>query len=197
MPVTVRDYTPDLREWKQQAYNDLPHNLRSFIAKVEEDFDEKCDEIAHRPSGMEQRISEVLPGIFIGNRDVLQDRGLLREKRIKAVLNMALEVNACPEVYGIDAFKIGIDDGVLARVGVFEKAAEVIHRAKQQDKPILVHCQAGRSRSATAVIAYLMLYDGLGYWRALSVVRYHRPEANPHPLLVRTLIRDLTHRFKP
>lgn len=51
---------------------------------------------------------------------------------------------------------------------------------------ILVHCEAGRSRSPTIIIAYLMRKYGMNYEDSLKFVRTKR-KVKPNPNLVRQL----------
>lgn len=50
----------------------------------------------------------------------------------------------------------------------------------QKNQKVLVHCQAGISRSATVVIAYLMNRYGTGFRETFNFVRTKRPIANPN-----------------
>lgn len=47
--------------------------------------------------------------------------------------------------------------------------------------PTLVHCAAGVSRSASAVIAYLMMFQGMDYVTAYQYVKSKRPVIHPNP----------------
>uniref|UniRef100_A0A3Q3X885 Dual specificity protein phosphatase n=1 Tax=Mola mola TaxID=94237 RepID=A0A3Q3X885_MOLML len=55
----------------------------------------------------------------------------------------------------------------------FAEAAEFIHGALSQ-KRVLVHCARGISRSATLVLAYLMIRERLTLVEAVEAVRTHR-----------------------
>ncbi|KAJ1489034.1 protein-tyrosine phosphatase-like protein, partial [Baffinella frigidus] len=46
---------------------------------------------------------------------------------------------------------------------------------------VLVHCYAGVSRSATAILAYMIDSFGLDVATALEHLRRSRPQANPNP----------------
>nr|KAF6368230.1 dual specificity phosphatase 26 [Myotis myotis]KAF6373498.1 dual specificity phosphatase 26 [Pipistrellus kuhlii] len=57
----------------------------------------------------------------------------------------------------------------------FQTAADFIHRALSlPGGKILVHCAVGVSRSATLVLAYLMLYHHLTLVEAIKKVKDHR-----------------------
>lgn len=77
---------------------------------------------------------------------------------------------------------------------IFEEASEFIDHVEQIGGKVLVHCFEGRSRSATLVIAYLMLkknFSLLEAWNALK--RVHR-RAQPNDGFARILL-NLDHKL--
>lgn len=63
---------------------------------------------------------------------------------------------------GIDHLHIQAVDFLGLSEEQFGKAIEFMHRFISQNKRVLVHCKAGRGRSAAVVIAYLMKYGSEG-----------------------------------
>lgn len=61
------------------------------------------------------------------------------------------------------------------------KALKFMDAAIQYPNTLLVHCQMGMSRSATTVIVYLMLKEGLTFWDALVQTVSARPVVSPNP----------------
>ena len=55
-------------------------------------------------------------------------------------------------------------------------ATKAIHDYLAMNKTVLVHCFAGRSRSATVIAAYLMSYRGLSKTEAIDFIRTKKPE---------------------
>lgn len=53
-------------------------------------------------------------------------------------------------------------------------------RKGNPDAVIFVHCKAGKSRSATVVVAYLMWHEGANQGTAYDEVKNMRPEVSPN-----------------
>uniref|UniRef100_A0A3Q3R8Q1 Dual specificity phosphatase 10 n=1 Tax=Monopterus albus TaxID=43700 RepID=A0A3Q3R8Q1_MONAL len=62
----------------------------------------------------------------------------------------------------------------------FEEAFEFIEEAHQAGMGLLIHCQAGVSRSATIVIAYLMKHTWMTMTDAYKFVKTRRPIISPN-----------------
>jgi len=63
----------------------------------------------------------------------------------------------------------------------FEDASEFMHEAlKKKDQKVLVHCMAGRSRSVSCILAYLMRYQKLSLEDSLLFTQSKRPIAQPN-----------------
>jgi hypothetical protein len=139
---------------------------------------------------------EVYPGLWVGGDDPPQDPKFIEKHGIQVILNMCQEA-VCDPPQNVSYFRIGIADGDCAPVGVYPKAAEIINDTRKAGRTILVHCAAGVSRSVTAVIAWDILYNGIGYRKSLENIRQRRPIANPHPLLIRSVMRDIGNKFIP
>ena len=56
----------------------------------------------------------------------------------------------------------------------------ITERTKKHDGVVLVHCQAGVSRSATIVIAYIMEYSSLSMQKAYDYVKSKRTIVAPN-----------------
>lgn len=195
-PSVFRDYTDNFTEWKQQTFSSLPELMKAVIRKHEKAWNSKLAENLTIPLSVMERPNQVHDGIWIGSYESVVNDDLMNNK-IDVVLNMAIECDYTLKQPKTQLVKIGIEDGRLTNCGVFRKAAEVVYNARANDQAVLVHCAAGVSRSATAVLSYLMIYERMGWSNALSYVQASRPCVNPHPLLVRSLIRDLGSDFIP
>jgi protein-tyrosine phosphatase len=59
-----------------------------------------------------------------------------------------------------------------------EEGVEYLNASLQEGRTVYVHCKAGRGRSASIVISYLMKYEGLSFDEAFAFVKEQRPHIN-------------------
>lgn len=72
---------------------------------------------------------------------------------------------------------------------VFADAVEAVVRAhRRQPKPVLVHCIAGRSRSASVVIAAVKKLTGRDICEAIDLVFVKHDRTRIHPHMARLLL---------
>ncbi len=69
----------------------------------------------------------------------------------------------------------------------FNEAFDFINNAKDNKCTILIHCQMGKSRSATILIAYLMKFYNYSYDGAFNYVKKLRKIVNPNAGFVKQL----------
>ena len=72
------------------------------------------------------------------------------------------------------------DMGEQKIIEFFPEAVEFIDQALARKEPILVHCMAGQSRSASCLIAYLMQKRKMKFTEALSFAQQKRPSVMPN-----------------
>uniref|UniRef100_A0A8C1ZGI9 Dual specificity protein phosphatase n=1 Tax=Cyprinus carpio TaxID=7962 RepID=A0A8C1ZGI9_CYPCA len=121
---------------------------------------------------------EVWPSLYIGNMDIAENCAEIRRRRFTHVLNCAHSSRRGGEIYdGMGITYMGIDahDSPTYDMSAnFNKAAEFIHTALKGGGKILVHCHVGVSRSATIVLAYLMLKQNMTLVEAIQKVKEGR-----------------------
>ncbi|TWW78816.1 dual specificity phosphatase 29 [Takifugu flavidus] len=146
-------------------------------------------------------VDQVWPGIYIGDEKTALERPGLRDLGITHVLNAAegkwnnvltgahyySDTNI--QYYGIEA-----DDKPTFNISqFFHPAAQFIHEAlSQPHNNVLVHCVMGRSRSATLVLAYLMMEHSLSVVDAIEHVRQRRCILPNHGFLKQLRALDIT-----
>ncbi|KAM9804183.1 dual specificity phosphatase 29-like [Neosynchiropus ocellatus] len=128
-------------------------------------------------------VNQVWPSIYIGDEKTALERPGLRELGITHVLNAAEgkwnNVLTGPDYYcdmNVRYFGVEADDKPTFNISqFFGSAAHFIHEALSlPENKILVHCVMGRSRSATLVLAYLMMKHNLTVVDAIEHVRQRR-----------------------
>ncbi|KAL1924602.1 uncharacterized protein VTP21DRAFT_4256 [Calcarisporiella thermophila] len=139
-------------------------------------------------------VSEILPGFLFLGPELTSPQQLerLSELGVRRILNMAEECNDA--VLGLEKFtyrKVSAQDHVEMR-GVeqcLEEAVNFIDDARRANEPIYVHCFAGRSRSVTAVLAFLIRRHRWTLRQAYDHVLERRPGICPNIGFVAELMR--------
>ncbi|KAL2092243.1 hypothetical protein ACEWY4_012041 [Coilia grayii] len=122
---------------------------------------------------------EVWPRLYIGDYDSAENRKQLTVRGFTHIVNCAHTARrGGPDFYkGMDITYLGIEgrDSFDYNMSVnFNTAADFIHRALSGGGKVLVHCHVGVSRSATVVLAYLMLKQHMTLVDAIMTVKEGR-----------------------
>jgi protein-tyrosine phosphatase len=121
-------------------------------------------------------MDQIRPWLFIGNyRDTLQN-SYLHAKSIKAMLQLAGEV----EQPGILSLYLPVEDFAPLRFDLLEQGITFIREQKELGHRVLVACAAGISRSSSYCTAAIMDDEGLGLFDAFKQVKKAHPESLPH-----------------
>ncbi|XP_037076454.1 ras-related protein Rab-34-like [Pollicipes pollicipes] len=120
------------------------------------------------------------PWLCLGSQDVAHDLPLLRQLGVTHVLNVATGVrDLFPQELTYLALPL-LDVPEQPLANVFPAAFDFIEAARGAGGLCLVHCNAGVSRSAALVTAYLMERQGLSFSEALQLVNETR-RVRPNP----------------
>ncbi|XP_028278692.1 dual specificity protein phosphatase 13B isoform X2 [Parambassis ranga] len=145
-----------------------------------------------KPTG---HVNQVWPNLYIGNEVAARDKGLLHSLGITHILNAAhgrpapgastsFCVNTGPRFYRdmkVDYYGVEADDAIdFILSPFFYPTARYIRAALAMGGRVFVHCLMGVSRSATLVLAFLMIVEGLKLREAVTAVRPHR-DICPNP----------------
>jgi protein-tyrosine phosphatase len=129
-------------------------------------------------------MSEILPGLWVCNRDDVTSYMFLRATKATHILNCAEEFhgNLPAATLGLCVKRIPmIDDEDSSSYQQILEGAELLNQWIHPSNVILVHCAAGVSRSPTVVIAWLILYKGYAYDKAYDLVVKKRNFICPNP----------------
>ncbi|KAM9301634.1 uncharacterized protein PAF06_014833 [Gastrophryne carolinensis] len=127
-------------------------------------------------------LSTILPFLFLGNEKDAQDLASMMTLNIGHVLNVTTHLPLYHAESGNLRYKRlpATDNSKQDLRQYFEEAFEFIEEAQQKGKGVLIHCQAGVSRSATVVIAYLMKHTLMTVGDAYKFVKGKRPIISPN-----------------
>ncbi|XP_071439693.1 dual specificity protein phosphatase 4-like [Hetaerina americana] len=158
----------------------------------EDDEDEDNDGCSDHEGGMDDGgclasnihrapATRVLPFLYLGNERDAADLHLLRSLGVTRVLNVTAHLPGFHQGSGITYLRLpATDSGQQNLKQYFEKAFQFIDEARASGSRVLVHCQAGVSRSPTICIAYLMRHRLLPMAEAYRRVKRRRPIIAPN-----------------
>ncbi|XP_075073173.1 dual specificity protein phosphatase 13A [Mixophyes fleayi] len=153
----------------------------------EESQTDMCPTIAELQSLLDSRrtsshrVDEVWPNLYLGDLSTANNRYELWKMGITHVLNAAhgrrySEGNS--DFYGASITYHGVPANDVPDFDMskyFYSASEFIHKAlNTPGARLLVHCVVGISRSATLVLAYLMIHHQLSLTQAICRVQENR-----------------------
>lgn len=130
-------------------------------------------------------VASVIPGLYMGSQDVTQDLDLLHKHKITHILSVGVQVCQWPEFKYTFIEALDLPEFVMKPV--FQQSSELIDEVRDSGGSVFVHCNAGVSRSAAIVIAYLMKNQKLSYLLAVDLLKQTRPCVKPNDGFIRQL----------
>ncbi|KAM9188472.1 dual specificity protein phosphatase 13B-like isoform 1-T2 [Mergus octosetaceus] len=132
-----------------------------------------------RPTG---HVDEVWPNLYVGDLYVARDKAQLSQMGISHIVNAAagrFRIDTGPKFYKdlpVDYYGVEAEDNPNFDLSIyFYPVARYIRAALNSPRgKVLVHCAMGISRSATLVLAFLMICENMSLTDAIQAVRSHR-----------------------
>lgn len=126
---------------------------------------------------------QILPNLYLGGVAAAADTQQLVQQGIRAVTCCVRELEFPTSEFSpeVEYYRVDVED--ISREPIelfFPEATEFINSWLSREQPVLVHCRAGVSRSASVVIAYLIEYQGYSLHDAFFLVRSHRSIVTPN-----------------
>ena len=138
---------------------------------------ELCDtkDIENHPA------TQVLPHLYLGNMRDASNMAILAKLNIRFILNVTAKprMDSLPPGFQYKHLEAA-DNGFQNLRQFFEEAFSFIDEAKKANTGVLVHCQAGISRSPTIAVAYLMKQYLMGMADAYKFVKTRRSIISPN-----------------
>ena len=123
------------------------------------------------------------PHVIVGAYPFAGDVAAMRGEGVRAVVNTCEEYAGPTEEYanhGIEQFHMPTTDFTHQRLSDVEAAVEFIQKYKLQNDTVYIHCKAGRARSATVAMCWLIKYRQMTPEQAQKHLLAARPHINPH-----------------
>lgn len=125
-------------------------------------------------------MSEIIPGLYLGGEEVAKNNKLLKKNNVSTILNITIHIPFYHETE-FEYHRVPIiDDPSVDIKQYFDETFKIIDETIRNNKQILIHCQAGISRSVTIVIAYIMKKYNIKMNEAYKIVHKSRPCISPN-----------------
>ena len=131
-------------------------------------------------------ISPITNNIYLSGIFGANNLNKLKEYNITYIINCTK--NKLPNIQNITYMNIPIDDTSSQNIEqYFDSSYNFIENAVNTNNNILVHCFAGRSRSASILIAYFMKKNNWSYDLAYQYLKEKRQIINPNKFFINAL----------
>ncbi|KAH9106044.1 hypothetical protein AeMF1_018226 [Aphanomyces euteiches] len=129
-------------------------------------------------------------GLYLGSVSQASSRAVLSDLNISLVINVSIEVpNFFESSSGIDYVRLAVEDtNAQDMTEAWQTSCAAIRKAKECRRQVLVHCHAGRSRSVSCIVFFLMQCERMRLDDAFRYVQARRAQARPNAGFMRQLL---------
>lgn len=117
----------------------------------------------------------IIDYLYIGSQDCTTE-AVIEKYNIRHVLSLGINVNVSVDHEFVECLDLPETD----IRHLLEKSLRFIRKAVECKDNVLVHCNAGVSRTSTVTIAYLMQFEGMSFDTAYRFVKEKRPAIQPN-----------------
>lgn len=150
--------------------------------ETERSVNSHCDKLGshHKPDYDQGRPVEILPFLYLGSAYHACRQDYLSDLGITALLNVSRR-DSRPTKGQYHYKWIPVEDSHRADISShFQEAIDFIECVKEEGGKVLVHCEAGISRSPTICMAYIMKSQRLRLEQAFDIIRQQRAIVSPN-----------------
>lgn len=132
-------------------------------------------------------MDKIRPNLYLGNYASAFDERQLRDNDVTAEVNVAYEISDPPiPPVSVRQVKIGLVDGPQNLPAMKELAVRTVMQLLENGEVVLVHCNAGMSRSVWVVCEVLARLEGGYATDRFYEIQHKRPFAIMGPLFHRS-----------
>lgn len=121
--------------------------------------------------------------VLLGGYPFKGDAQRLHALGVRAVVNTCAEYAGPESEYrrlGIEQLRIPTVDFTHPKLPDVRRAVDFVEEHVKRGEKVYIHCKAGRARSATVAICWLIRHRGMSPAEAQSHLLASRPHVNPH-----------------
>lgn len=148
-------------EWIYWAYSKFKCNIQKYLDNTFE-------------------ATQIIDNLWLGSLKSSCNKESLLERNIETIVSAILGASAMyPFDFKYERAKLrDVDDEDIIKE--IEKLLPIIRKELVNNRGVLCHCHAGRSRSATIVAAYLIKYNSMSVEEALDYIKERRSQVSPN-----------------
>lgn len=131
------------------------------------------------------------PYVIVGAYPFARDVAGLRKEGVRGIVNTCEEYCGPQDEYakhGIEQLRIPTTDFTHPKLVDVLNAVEFVQRHVENEDTVYIHCKAGRARSATVALCWLMKYRGMtmheGQAKLLSCRSHVNPRLTERPVVI-------------
>ena len=122
-------------------------------------------------------VCEIIPNLWLGNINIARNSKFFESNKIKLVLNCSKDISFYSNY--TKNVRIAVDDNLKSEeidkmYKYLDKGSDLINMTINRNEGVLVHCFAGKQRSATLIAAFLMKYANLKMKDAILSIKSKR-----------------------
>ena len=110
---------------------------------------------------MDELIVEILPNLWLSGYKYACKKSFLEEKGIRLIINCSTNIEFAKDIPNIKKIRIPVNDSLqendIDLLTIYlPKTTLILAKYFKNMEPVIVHCYAGKQRSATVIAAFLM-----------------------------------------
>ena len=120
------------------------------------------------------KVKEIIPGLWLGDKDISMNKQFFKDNDINIVINCSKDL---PFInLDIEKVRLKIHDNleneeIINMYNNLNYITKYINDNLLLCRNILVHCYAGKQRSATVIAAYLLLYGRMKLEMVIDLIK--------------------------
>jgi len=137
--------------------------------------------------------------VIVGAYPFARDVQAMSDEGVRAVVNTCEEYQGPIARYadlGIEQLRIPTTDFTHPSLNDLQRAVEFVQAHVERQQTVYIHCKAGRARSATVAICWLLKYRKMDLAEAQQHLLKHRSHVNPR-LMHRPVVIEFYQALKP